>query len=387
LRNQREIREIRDPDAPPRRWPRYVLAALLGAAIGIPIDRSWLRGDALLTQAEAPATEPAGPPPEPAEPEPARVAVLAGLTAAAIPDRAIAHGLYPLTGPGRRPHETLPLVSFACPAGKDCAVVLRTVDEQVSAAGYTMIAPAGGDQPERPLFRALAKDGRPALALRAFPTGPRLTVVLEQLGREPSLLDALLALDPHVTYAVLPNVADAGRTARRLIDSGREVIADLPLEPTDPHTMDGPDFLTAGMPAERIQAALDAHFAQVPGVVGAGAHLGDKFATAREPLTAMLESLKSRGFFFFDDLDGPTSLSQATARVVGVRSVRATHRIDDEGEALAARLRAVEAALVLDGHAVVVLTPRPGTLVALRPWLDGLRQRRIHLLRLSEVAL
>jgi polysaccharide deacetylase 2 family uncharacterized protein YibQ len=219
------------------------------------------------------------------------------------------------------------------------------------------------------------------------PPGPRLTVVLEQLGREPSLLDALLALDPHVTYAVLPNVADAGRTARRLIDSGREVIADLPLEPTDPHTMDGPDFLTAGMPAERIQAALDAHFAQVPGVVGAGAHLGDKFATAREPLTAMLESLKSRGFFFFDDLDGPTSLSQATARVVGVRSVRATHRIDDEGEALAARLRAVEAALVLDGHAVVVLTPRPGTLVALRPWLDGLRQRRIHLLRLSEVAL
>lgn len=385
MRNRRDIRE--SEGAPPRRWPGLLITLLLGAALGIGVDRQWVRPPPVASVAEAPGSEPAGPPPEPVDPEPARAAVLAGLEAAGVPGRLITHGRYPLTGPGRRVGETLALVSFTCPVGKDCGPVLRTVDEHASQAGYTLIAPASEDAPDRPWFRALARDGHPALALRAYPAGPRLTVILTQVGREPSLLDALLALDPHVTYAVLPNSSDSGRMARRLADSGREVIADLPLEPSDPHAIDGPDFLLAGMTPERVRSGLDGLLARVPEVVGASTYLGDRFATAREPVTALLESLAERGLFFLDDLDTPASLTEAAARVVGVRAARATHHIDDEGEALAARLRAVEAALVLDGSAVVVLTPRPGTLVALRPWLAGLRQRQIHLLRLSEIVL
>ncbi|MEZ4473389.1 MAG: divergent polysaccharide deacetylase family protein [bacterium] len=374
----------------PRRWPGPLLGLLVGVALGIAADRLVLRPGVAPAAAEDAAAEPAeaveaAPPPPVDDPEPARAAVLEGLKTAGIPDRVIPHGLYPLTGPGRAPDDTLPLVGFTCPVGRDCPPVLVTIDEHVSAAGYTLIAPAGGDQPGRPLFRALARDGRPALALRAFPAGPHLTVVIEQVGREPALLDALLALDPHVTYAVVPNVRDASRVARRLVDGGREVIADLPLEPTDPTAQDGPDYLTAAMAPEAVTAAVDALLAQVPGAVGAGTHQGTRFASAREPLGALLGAIRQRGLYFLDDVDSPTSLIEPTARVAGVRTARFTHRIDDEGEALAARLRAIEAALVLDGHALVVVAPRPGALIGLRSWLDGLERRGIHLLRLSEV--
>ena len=40
---------------------------------------------------------------------------------------------------------------------------------------------------------------------------------------------------------------------------------------------------------------------------------------------------------------------------------------------------------MLDGQAIVVLSPRPAALVAIRPWLEGLRRRKISLLRISEI--
>jgi polysaccharide deacetylase 2 family uncharacterized protein YibQ len=82
---------------------------------------------------------------------------------------------------------------------------------------------------------------------------------------------------------------------------------------------------------------------------------------------------------------GKNALAEASTRIVGVRSVRRTHHIDAHGEPLAARLRAVEAALVLEGEAVVIVHPRPAALVAIRPWLEGLRRRKINLLRVSEL--
>ena len=72
---------------------------------------------------------------------------------------------------------------------------------------------------------------------------------------------------------------------------------------------------------------------------------------------------------------------------MGVRSAAKTHRLDASGSAVEAKLRAVEVALVLEGHAVVVAEPSPKVLAALGQWLKNLRNRKIHLIRLSETVL
>lgn len=370
------------------RWPGWIVALIIGAVGGIWIDRSLreMGPDAAPTTA-APASAAApslGAPAAPVDPTPARNAVLAGLQAAGVPQTRIQHGLYPLVGPGRPADAVLPLISFSCPAAQDCTAVLNTIDEQVVAAGLTTLT-GGADAPGRPYFRAVAQGDRPALALRALPPGPRLAVVIEQVGREPALLDALLALDAHVTYAVAPNTRDGVRVARRLVDAGREVIVDLPLEPSEPTAVDGPDFLTTQMAPEALRTPLNQHLDALPGVVGASVHKGGAFGQSQAHVSALLEGLRAKGMYFLDDPAGKSTLADATTRIVGVRSARRTHHIDAHGEPLAARLRAVEAALVLEGEAIVVVHPRPAALVAIRPWLEGLRRRKINLLRVSEL--
>lgn len=368
------------------RWPGVLVALIVGAVGGIWVDRS-LREMGPTPTAVAPvsATAPSlGVLAAPVDPTAARNAVLAGLQAAGVPQTQIRHGLYPLVGPGRPADAVLPLVGFACPAARDCNAVLNAIDEQIVAAGLTLIT-GGADTPGRPYFRAVAQGEQPALAIRALPPGPRLAVVIEQVGREPALLDALLALDSHVTYAVAPNTRDGARIARRLVDGGREVIVDLPLEPLDPTAVDGPDFLTTQTAPDMLRDGLNRHLDALPGTVGASVHKGGKFGQSQAHVSALLEGLRAKGLYFLDDPVGKNTLAEASTRIVGVRSARRTHHIDAHGEPLAARLRAVEAALVLEGEAVVIVHPRPAALVAIRPWLEGLRRRKINLLRVSEM--
>lgn len=80
-------------------------------------------------------------------------------------------------------------------------------------------------------------------------------------------------------------------------------------------------------------------------------------------------------------------MAEATAKVIGVRTSARTHSLDVPGQDVRAAFKAVEAALVLDGQAVVVAHGNPDTLTALGPWLDDLKRRNIHLFRLSEVVL
>jgi polysaccharide deacetylase 2 family uncharacterized protein YibQ len=104
-------------------------------------------------------------------------------------------------------------------------------------------------------------------------------------------------------------------------------------------------------------------------------------------MAGLLNALKARGMFFVDDRTSPASVAEATAKVVGVRTASRTHSLDVAGQDVRAAFKAVEAALVLDGQAVVVAHGAADTLTALGPWLDDLKRRNIHLFRLSEIVL
>ncbi len=365
-----------------------VTAAVLGAVAAVVVDRSLRNPDPSIPDERVePTAEDVGPSaPPPVEPGPARGLVVESLTGLGVPESAISHGVYPLRGPGRSPDETIPLVSFTCPTGQSCPAVFSLIEARARGAGYTVVGAAGGDTAGRPAYRALSIDGRPALALRGFPAGPRITVVVAGVGREPGLLEALLALDPHVTFAVAANAPHAEQVARRLQEKKREVVAQLPMEPAPPQAADGDAFLTTAMSPQDIRRETAALLARVPGAVGAANHLGSRLVASRTHMSAVLEVLKARALFYLDNRAAATSVAEATARVLGVRTAARTHFLDAVDE-LTARLNSIEAALVLDGYALVVAPPTPGTLLALQGWMQALQGRGIHFFRLSETVL
>jgi polysaccharide deacetylase 2 family uncharacterized protein YibQ len=387
------------PPAPapaPHRGPRLwmvLLAGAVGALLTLGLD-AWFRSEPVPTTGRtpprataggAPATDAA--PPEVVDPAPARDLVLQTLAPLGVSAESVAHGVYPLRGPGRRPGETFALLGITCPPGRNCTELLGALEAPLSAAGYQISRNIGGDRPGRPLFRAVSRDSHPTLAVRAWPAGPRLTLVVDDLGREPAVLDRLLALDEHVTFALLPNTASATQMAARLADAGREIIAHLPMEPQPPAEVDGPDFLTTSQSPDEAGRAAERLLDRLPGAVGANNHLGGRFTTSPAHMAALLNVLKQRSMFFVDDRTSPASVAEATAKVIGVRTSARTHSLDVPGQDVRAAFKAVEAALVLDGQAVVVAHGDPDTLTALGPWLDDLKRRNIHLFRLSEVVL
>ena len=365
--------------------PWIAAAAVLGAVLAVVIDRGVVRDVAPSAAPPAPRS-PRGAPPAPIEAGPARQLVVGALVGLGAPSKAIGHGVYPLRGEGRRPDETIPLVSFTCPAGKSCPAVFALIEAKARGAGYEVVGSREGDRPGRPVFRALALGGRPALAVRAFPPGPRLALVVAEVGREPGLLDALLALDEDVTFAVAAEAPHAAEVAKRLGAARREVVAHLPMEPAPPRTPDGPDFLTTAMSPETVGPKVDALLGRVPGAVGASNFQGSRLTTSRPHMSAVLERLSKRSLFYLDNRASPASVAEPTARVLGVRTAVRTHFLD-AGADLGARLKSIEMALVLEGHAVVVASPAPDTLLALQGWVRGLEERNIHVFRLSEIVL
>ncbi len=376
-----------------------LLAGAVGALLTLGLD-AWLQGRPVPggaaggpSAANGPAAGSNGPSPAPdlpadvVDPSAARDLIVATLGGQGVPPQNINHGLYPLRGPGRRPGETFPLVSFACPPGRACADVLQTLEAPLAQVGFQLSRNIGGDRPGRPVFRAVSQDRHPALAIRAYPAGPRLTLVVDDLGREPAVLEKLLALDEHVTFALMPNTPSAPQLAARLADAGREIVAHLPLEPQPPAEPDGPDFLTTTESPEEAARGAERLLDRLPGASGANNHLGGRFTTSPAHMAALLNVLKARSMFFVDDRTSPASVALATAKVIGVRSAARTHSLDLPDQDVRAAFKAVEAALVLDGQAVVVAHGDPATLAALAPWLDDLKRRNIHLFRLSEVVL
>jgi len=366
-----------------------VLAAgAAGALVTLALD-AWLRSEPVPPGRNAPspaaASSSTGPAPV-ADPGPARELV-SGLLAPSVPAAVLQHGVYPLRGAGRSPGETFPLLAFPCPPARACGELLDALEAPLAAAGFQVSRNIGGDRPGRPYFRAIAQQQRPALALRAWPPGPRLTLVVDDLGREPAVLERLLALDEHVTFAFLPNAPSAPSMAARLADAGREIVVDLPLEPQPPTVADGPDFLTTADPPEAAARAADRLLGRLPRAVGVINHLGGRFTTQATHMASLLHLIGGRGLFFLDDRTSPASVALETARVVGVRTAARTHALDLPGQDVRAAFKAVEAALVLDGQALVVAHGNPETLALLGPWLEDLERRNIHLFRLSEIVL
>ena len=368
-----------------------LLAALVGGALVL-LGQQFAVTDAPPPSPDAQAT---AAPQTQAQPDPAFVRVVNDpraeriirqtLDAAGVHTSSIQRGQYPVMAEGQRSGKTMPLISLTCPQSHPCSRIFAAIKQSLAEIQLDLLQSSRGDRPGRAMHRAVAANGRPVLVIRAYPPGPRLSVVVDDVGVEPGLLDRLLKLDEDVTFAVSADARHAAAVAGRLHASGREVIAHLPLEPLEGH-QEGQEFLHLGMNADSIRDKAREFLDRVPGVSGADGHLGGKFTQSREHVRALMSVLAKRGHYFLDQRAAESSVATSTAQALGVRTVARTHRIDGD-ESVDAKLKAVEVALVLEGSAVIAVSPSPQILSALGPWLDGLRKRKIQIMRLSEVVL
>ena len=219
---------------------------------------------------------------------------------------------------------------------------------------------------------------------------PRLTIVLNEMGRDKAAAAEALALRLPVTFAVLPFAKDAAATATAAHEAGQEVLVDMPMETTQaPFVSAGPGEITTAMSEEDMRILMEDALGHVPYATGASNYMGSKLSTDVPAARRFCDILARSGLYVLDDVTHQASVLYAEARRRGLPAWRRTLLLNagpGTESAVLANLKQAEELARAKGHAVVIGNPDPQVLAALRRWSEE-RDKDIRLvpLRLQPV--
>jgi len=351
----------------PSLWPALCLHVLLSAC-------------SLANEPKQVSLAEAGPPIE---------VLVEALSQRGVPRTQIQLGRFPLLHDQAKAGETLPLLSSPCPPQLSPDQALNSLTPALLQVGYRLISSERAWRPGRPIFAGVSYDGRPALALRLFPSGPRLSVIMSPPPSDQVPPRLLRRLPDQLTFALDLNAPGVMATYDYLSASGRELILN-----SSPN-----DWLNRGVTAslqrdERLDLAARWR-AQLSQLTTYPQLSGVKLPTQAllfqdvPYIEALADELTATRVTVIEPVEGLPQLARSVLQARGVRRVKLTHSLSDELETLLEELRGVEAALVLEGHATLWVPPlRQDAWRALTAWLTEVTLHKgVWLLRASEIAL
>jgi len=214
------------------------------------------------------------------------------------------------------------------------------------------------------------------------PRKPAAAIILDDGGYGGAVTDAVLALDPRLTLAILPGAPYAADTAKRATEAGFEVLLHLPME-----SPEDPGWIATSTPAEEMQRLLDDALERVPGAVGINNHTGSTFSKDYDALTRFFGQLESRPLFFIDSRTTHETLIPLAAREAGVPFAARKVFFDNDSEAgkIKDQFEALMQFAQKNGCAVAIGHFRPATVEALKTLLPQLEENGISLVHASEV--
>ena len=238
-------------------------------------------------------------------------------------------------------------------------------------------------QPPAPDAIRPPSDGKPAWQRYAMPApmapkGPRIAIVIDDMGVNKPQTAAAIGLPSPITFAFLPYAQDVAGQAAKARAAGHELIVHMPMQPqgaADP----GPGALNPALPVAENVKRLKHNLEAFGAYVGINNHMGSR-ATEDTPLmTAVMAELKARGLMFLDSRTTAKSVGSKTAISAGIpnaqRDVFLDHEIDERK--IAVQLDRLEAIARRHGAAIAIGHPHPETLRVLNRWLPAAQARGI----------
>lgn len=199
--------------------------------------------------------------------------------------------------------------------------------------------------------------------------GPRVAIIVDDLGADLAMMQDLLDLQLNLTAAVLPNVPHARAVAELAHADGREVILHVPMEPRDYPAVDpGEQALMVDLSTAEVQDRLRNYLQTVPWVVGANNHMGSRFTESREGMRGVLQLLKEQGLFFVDSRTTAASVAIAEAEGMAIAHAERDLFLDNDinEEAIRRQIRKLISIAKEEGSAIGICHPHLETYTALK---------------------
>jgi polysaccharide deacetylase 2 family uncharacterized protein YibQ len=229
---------------------------------------------------------------------------------------------------------------------------------------------------ERPLIppQGAAKKTQQPLPKKA---AQEVAILIDDMGYDPAIDNALLSLDAPVSFAFLPGAPHTEKLAGRAFKMGRDILVHLPLEPLNSGIDPGPGALRLGMSPDAMLAMLKKDLNAVPHATGVNNHMGSRFTADRKAMEFILKEIRSRGLFFVDSKTTRDSVAYQVAREMGVPSAARSVFLDDDRNPAAIK-KELDIAVMLAkrGRGVIAIGhPFPNTMRVLHEELPVLKEK------------
>jgi polysaccharide deacetylase 2 family uncharacterized protein YibQ len=212
-----------------------------------------------------------------------------------------------------------------------------------------------------------------------------IVLILDDVGFDHQPLDAAMAIDPNVNFAVLPNGKRSTDFAATLHSRGFELLCHLPMEPEGfPRISPGDGAVLTTMSDAEIGRTTRANIAAIPFARGVNNHMGSRATADRRVMTEVLGVLP-KGMYFIDSKTTGSSVAGSIARSMRVKTATRNVFLDDVQDTAAIRKQLEELAKTASsrGVAVGIGHMHPSTMQVLTEEAPKLRANGFRFVRAS----
>lgn len=223
----------------------------------------------------------------------------------------------------------------------------------------------------------------------AFSGTPQLAIVIDDLGRDRSAADSVLALPFPLTASVLPNLPFSAEVADKAYRRGNHVMLHLPMEAESNSGEAQPEAieLRVGMSESQVKSILAGMLVTVPHAAGVNNHEGSRATADPALMNALMAALRERGLYFIDSRTTAATVAYDAAESAGVPAASRKVFLDDTPtrEAVLAQLDLAVLDARRDGSAIAIGHPRPATIAALAEGVPRIRADGVRLVFASDL--
>lgn len=222
-----------------------------------------------------------------------------------------------------------------------------------------------------------------------FTGTPRLAIIIDDLGRDPSAAAAVVALPFPLTASVIPNLPYSADVAEQAYRRGDHVILHLPMEAVSESGSAQPEpvELRVGMNEDQVRSILASMLATVPRAGGVNNHEGSRATADPALMNELMAAIRERHLYFIDSRTTAATVAYDAAERARVPAASRKVFLDDTPtrEAVLAQLDLAARDARRDGSAIAIGHPHPATIAALAEGLPRLRDEGIRIVFASDL--
>lgn len=217
----------------------------------------------------------------------------------------------------------------------------------------------------------------------------RVSIVIDDLGKNYTIFKKLLAMNTPFTYSILPFQPYSTKIANEAHQQNREVILHLPLEPWDSLNngiVNG--TLLTSMERDQLLAQLERSINAVPHISGVGNHMGSKFTEDQDKMEIVLKKIQEKGLYFLDSRTTKKTVGYKLAKEMKIKTAERDLFLDNSKDPLAIEKQLKKLPFLAKkngGYAIAIGHPYPSTIDVLKKAIPFLKEQGVTIVPLSQL--